>query len=324
MRGQHINILSDIFYLFINSGPALIHWLGLIGAALVTDLVIGGWIARIIPSIDRPFQTITDFLTQRLNRSGRSYAALRMRGAILVLAFTPLLWIAGKALNFLSETYPVAAVLCFIILLPLVGQKPIWLLISSPTEQAATQIKTDAHTVPQRRAQKVTFHFAGTYLANITLVLLGGFAFLLPFRFLASWLSPKDALVHEKTGAFYKPPLFLHSIMAFPGVFIACALLFLSRFFYPGTKLYPIISTAPKPKQIPGSTYWPLALMASGLGLNFKQTLLHPQKTIWIGPPNGTAKLTVTHLKKVWYLIVIATGFSYILFLMLYVYLING
>jgi len=291
----------------------------LAGIAVIIDLLIGGWVAKWVPSLDDLLNKLASILSKKLNRKGRSNAALRMRGGIILIIMVPALWLIGAAANHLSHLSMLGNLVSIILLLPLIGQKKSWLEISN---RAALQPNEDPHVIAQVRTQKTVLHFGLSYLANIVVLLVGGLALLIPFRFLSA-MSTDAKNLSKRSDPFFSALTRVYTLLSLPAVILGCSLFVLARFFLINTHLNPFSGSKSRPRNIAFSNFWLLHFVAEGLKISFKQTIGHrsANKVIWIGPTDGVAKLTGDHVRKTWYLVLVSTSFSYLLGLMLYVYL---
>ncbi|MEX0297614.1 MAG: hypothetical protein AB3N28_00990, partial [Kordiimonas sp.] len=179
----------------------------------------------------------------------------------------------------------------------------------------------DPHTVAQVSAQDIILGYSAKFLPAVTLFTLGGFALLLPYRFLANAVE-YSFRENQPRGPFYKYIRFIHELVSIPLSFVSALILGLSHFFIPKTNLALFSKLPPNKTFTLASHFIPLNVMANGLGLNFlrkegpKTTLTKEKK--WIGPPNGRAKLTPSDLRSIWLIVLVAFGLSILLFIMIF------
>lgn len=277
--------------------PDLLTFFGL---ALALDLIAGGrrllgW----VPGPNEFFDRLATFFSAKLDRKSRSNSARRFRGIFVCLLILPLLFFFGQFLNrFIYDTTLITIVLAIGLALML-RQRRLW-------DDIIDTLK--AGTAPQnarKQIDAVIMGFSDGVVVSLTLFLLGGFALLLPYRFV------RVSLEQQQRGTGMRPDspflaLFwsLGELAAFIGSWIAAAWMAMAHIFLPGTSLsafYPLITYK---KGVPLSRQFTLGVIGYGSGLSFEDG--RTKSGGWIGPQDGRARQTAADIRRVGLVLVVA------------------
>lgn len=266
------------------------------GLAILFDLILGskqlaGW----LPSIDKIFVEFASFFKRKLDRTNRSNGERFVRGVIVVLAILPALFLLGKWLLPLSLQNGVTEAISMLALMPLIGQRKHWDNLlgkeDTPEQEAATQ--------------SLVIGFADNIIVNGILFAAGGFALLLPYRFLRAQISYTPAVYAERPQSPYLALSWrLAELLALAGSLLASFLLALAHIFIPGTRLSALIGLFAYRNAAMPSRFWPLSVAARGLGLSFRFSATKGKQ--WIGANEGRARQNNSDRRRVALLLVAA------------------
>ena len=305
-RGPHINELSAI-----HQSPHL-TWLFLFGLGLLLDLVIGGrgGLGR-LPHVDTLLALLFAPVAKRLDRAQRSPKALMWRAVLAQCVFLPLAYISGEYLNtFVALPYvgpPVAA----LILARTIAFRSAWdqNRESRPltAEMARGWTETVTHTLTR------------DWLTTAALFTFGGFALLLPFRFLCAVTNQRELGGTAKpASAFERAFIPLFDLASLSGALWAGLLFALGTLFVPGTQLTAIAGFAAVRLRGILSRVIPLTIVAYALDFSFASGHKGGDGApAWIGPKQGRAKLTSDDLRLASKLMLTACGLSFVTMAML-------
>lgn len=309
----------------LSTGPDSLYWLLLIAVATASDIAAGQFLAGRIPNLDAVLAFLTRGITGKLDRKERSAGALRTRGLITLLLCIPPLYFVGALADIVGKNSAAGTAIALLILLPLLSQKQIWLNHTKAGRRIATDASiADPHALAQSNAQAVILRYATGYVPTALLFALGGFAALLPYRFL-SCLTQAGVTNNQPVSPYFKYIRWLHELITLPLSLFASLLLGLAHFFIPGTNLGVFWGLPRNNTGTIASYFLPLNIMANGSGLSFHRkdgppsTLHREQK--WIGPEHGRAKLTTDDMRSIWLVVLIAFGLSLIALAMWFVFL---
>lgn len=293
--------------------------------AVVSDLIAGKFFSGRIPNINSFLFTLAKRTADKLNRQGRSKNALKIRGLITLIIWLPILYFVGYMANQYSPFSAATTALALLALIPFLAQRKIWSNHIELGKQLTKQnALTDPHTAAQVSAQSIILGYSATLLPTATLFAVGGFAFLLPYRFLANAIeySFKE---NQPRAPYYKYMRLMHELISIPFSFVSALILGLSHFFVPKTNLALFFRLPANHTHTLASHFIPLNIMANGLGLNFlriegPKTPLKKEKK-WIGPQDGRAKLTPNDLRSIWLIVLVAFGLSFLLLTMVFFFI---
>lgn len=309
-------------------------WLALSVVALLIDLIAGQVISHRLPSLTTFFRQLAAFIIKKLDRPSRTLSALRIRGFLAIFLLLPIAAFSGFILNSLLLVHLYAPIIALILLLPILGQKRALLdmmetgilLSEKPKGQRA-----DPHQKIRGACARTILNFSTTLVPITIWWCLGGFLLLLPYLLLSAFLeeAEKRRSGHPESPFFASISL-LYEITTAPFAILAAVLIALAHFFVPGTNLTVFKAFYPGATFGPVSRYFPLNIIAVGLGLSLEAEIGEKAgskkasdiKIHWIGPADGRAKFRLTDLKQIWlviwvtlmlYLIVAAMIFSVLL-----------
>lgn len=303
----------------------MLYWLLLLTLATVADLMAGQFLSGRIPNIDRIFSTISRRISEKLDRRERSKGALRTRGLVVLTLCLPLFYFLGGLMDMLSRMSAAGTAVALLALVPIVSQRKFWSEHAETGRQIATgKTIADPHTAAQTTSQNIILRYSTSFLPAILLFAVGGFALLMPVRFLTSFLET-GTKSSQRLSPFYKYAHWLHELVFLPISLVAALFLGLAHFFIPGTNLGVFWKLAPNKTQTIASHFIPLNIMANGANLNFlrqggtKSLLASEGK--WIGPDGGRAKLTPKDMRSIWLVVLAAFGLSLVVLTMIFVFL---
>jgi hypothetical protein len=277
------------------------------------------------------------FLRRRLDRTHRSAKERLVRGMVVLVLVPPLLALAGwLVMPYLYANGVTAAAAAFALAL-MMRQRPAWDRIMAQGRSGKDTAPTDGDFIRNRQAARaLVLAYTDRGIVSLLLFCLGGFALLLPYRFLRAAIddaAPGGALAPESP--YCRPFLPLAGLLALPGTLVAGMLLAAAHVFIPGTNLMAVRGLAfwrraPEPdtqkargshgKDGPQRAHWaqppaekgpmlvrlvPLGVVAHGLGLSF-QLNRGPAARRWIGPAQGTARLSTAHMRRTGLIVLVA------------------
>ncbi len=284
------------------------------GLALVFDLAFGskrllGW----LPCPDDFFERLATFFRTRLDRANRSSGERFVRGIIVLVVTIPVLFFAGLWFTVKVTDDSLSVILSAIVLSLMIRQRQLWSDVI-----AASMDATDSRTKEQIRlsGRAMVTAFCDRVVVALTLFAFGGFALLLPYRFLRVIIA-MDTEGNSEAPAqpFLRPFWPLAELMALPGSWIAAFLMASAHIFIPGTNLSAFKGLFMMRRRAMPSQYWPLAVTAQGLELSFRFSKTKGAR--WIGPEGGRAKQTNADIRRIGLLLVVATLLGLVLASML-------
>lgn len=303
MREQHINPLSPIL---TQSWPTLLI---LFGLGLIVDLLFGTQrLLGRLPDPDAALKRFTASLRQRLDRPNRSAGERFVRGVLVLAIMLPAFGLAGLIITpYLFENGVTAALTAFTLALFL-RQRRSWDTILSAGRETADMPEGTRFSVNRQSVRALVLGFADRGIANLILFCVGGFALLLPYRFLRAAIdeaAPKG--LNRPEGPYLAsvtPVAGLLSILAAAG---SAFLLAAAHIFVPGTNLAAIQGILKRRKNALLIRMLPLNVIAFGLGLSFRLDSGRDKKSRqWIGPRTGTAKISAIHMRRAALLVLVA------------------
>ena len=267
-----------------------------------------GW----LPGPDDFLTRLTSFLTQRLDRANRSPGERLVRGFIVVVLFLPAFFWAGRALDPLLFQSPTSFVIAALLLSLLLRQHRLWADIILDSRSAAFE----RHELTRENITRATLGFSGTLMCNLVVFAVGGFALLLPYRFLRAAIDHNIGLnVARPDSPFLRPFWLIAEVAALPGSILATFMIALAHVFIPGTRLVAFLAPLRGRKGALPSRQMPLSALAHGLNLSFQFS--PGKRQPWIGPKEGRAKQTSADLRRAGLVILVATLLSLLAMLML-------
>lgn len=308
-RGPPINQITA------TADSNILAWLMFFALGLVLDMVIGGrrGLGR-LPSLDQLLAFLFAPLASRLDRPMRSPASLTARSILVQLVFIPLLYMAGTLVNELVLTPHVGAPLAALLIARTVCFRGCWdnfRLLGANEAVKPEDIR--------QGIEALSLSLSRDWLGNLVLFVVGGFALLLPFRFLAAMSGQRDlrgAARPDRPFVRAFTPLF--DLMALPGALWAGALFAIAPIFIPGTQLSAVRGFFAIRLRGILSRLIVLALVAYALNFSFafgdgKAT----GKQGWIGPEQGRARLVKADLRTFGKLMLAAGGIGLVTMTML-------
>lgn len=309
----------------MSEGPAVLYWLLLIALAICTDLIAGKYLSGRIPNIDVILRACAQRISDKLNRQGRSSKALKTRGVLTLILFIPILYFLGSLANDLSRISAASTAIALLAITPILAQRKLWSdHVNLGRQIAAGKVATDPETAAQISTQNIILHYSSGFLSTTILLIVGGFAALLPYKFIVG-LVHAGILKNQPSSPYFKYIRILHELVSLPLSVVAGLLLGLAHFFVPGTNLRVFWQLSPNQTHTLASQFIPLNIMANGSGLNFlrkegpKSTLEKESK--WVGPQSGRARITPTDMRSIWLVVMVAFGLSLVALVMLFVFL---
>ncbi|TNE67103.1 MAG: hypothetical protein EP335_01880 [Alphaproteobacteria bacterium] len=285
----------------------------LFGLAALADLALGGRAALgHIPGVGKIFGLLASGLSARLNRPLRSARERAVRGTVLVVVLLPLIGWLGLYLNIFMASGRIGLLVAFTLLLLAVRVRLDWQAVLDRLANDG-----DPHAGARAAVQMLARSYGETLVANLVLFALGGFALLLPYRFVAALLEaghPEG--VNRPDGSFFTPAAILHNLLSLPGVLLAALTLLAAQIAIPGTSLGAVrgLKVSVRGRLIAG--LWPLAILAHGLGFAFEGRR-QGGRTRWLGPKDGKARLTNTDVRRAGRVIMLASALLALMMVML-------
>ena len=256
---------------------------------LMLDLVLGGLggLGR-LPGPDRFFALLFSPLASRLDKKARGATALIIRSILLQLLFLPLIALTGLLLNkFISTPYAGAPITAILLALS-IRFRPAWDLFKAASTEANASADARRTTI-----ETLVLSFSRDWCGGFVLFALGGFALLLPYRFLVVAARALEVTTDARQRSVFArgfTPLF--DILALPGALWAGIIFALCPIILPGTQLSAVKGFAAVRLRGILSRVIPLSVVA--YALNFSFAAHGEGKTgqrNWIGPHDGRAKL---------------------------------
>lgn len=291
-------------------------WLALFLLALLIDLAAGQWLYNRIPGPNTLLHPLSTYLSLRLDKSSRTPRALWVRGLLLNILFLPALVYVGNALNSLMLLDLYGDILSLLILLPCMGFKSQLRhlaeaegLLAAPKDDKGDRFKTARSMVAQATLALVPRILIFALLFSTT-----GFAGLLPFLWLENLLAGTDRTRAGAPGSpFLVIPGFVYELVAFLPAIVSCLLFATAHFFLPGTRLTVYKAFNPAATIGPVSRYFPLKVLAEGLGLSMEADAgceaenrkAFDRNPRWVSAKDGRAKLTGADVRKISIILVI-------------------
>ncbi len=273
--------------------------------AMMLDLVGGGsQLLGRLPGPDALLFQWASTLRTRLNKAGRSAAVIRARAAGVCLVMSVVLFALGALANILLLSLP-GSIIAAIFLALIIGQKV--------TRQAARDVlaamqsglggaSEDRFAAARWAIERLAFRFGDGLVANLCAFAIGGFALLLPFRFL-SMLSAVGAPsgqarssdpFDQSVQAIFQPVAFIPACLARGFVAAAIAL-------HPNGRPWSALTARSKDKtlrtQALTSRRIVMAAYLFGMAIN---TALDPAapSVRWMGPEGGRARLSAADIAR--------------------------
>ncbi|WP_374762842.1 hypothetical protein [Yunchengibacter salinarum] len=293
-------------------GDAPAHWLILAGIALLLDALLGSrTLLGRLPGPDRILLRLGQWLVPRLDRERRSRFARAMRGALVVMAFTPILVVIGRGVDLIALDGGLGTLITVLLLARLMEQRALVDLISAMPDRLG-RIRPGADGNGRFGAsrfalERLAVRFADGLVTVLVLLMLGGMALVLVHRFLTMLVeagAPKG--MTPPASPFYLVPLALQQALALPGAALAALLMALAALLVPGARagqawrgLSPFGAGLPA-RLIPAAT------LAFALGLNLHSDPDNRPGGRWLGPPDGRARPAPLDMSRALYLILVA------------------
>ena len=296
----------------------------LFSLGLALDLLLGDkkLLGR-LPGLDVPFILLSRFFIIRLDRANRSRSALRTRAVIILLLFVPVFFALGYLVNNLALRGDFGPPLAALMVARAIRLRDAWhdaALAASVAGTSKNKLKADDSG--QYAAAQLVLRYSRDLMANLVLFAIGGFALLLPFRFLAAAAGQMADQSPYRGAAMpqsvFKRPFFrLYDLMALPGALVAAFLLALAPIFVPGTRLLAIrgIFATRFHGLISNSVVLNSAAFALTFAFRF-DPLASRGITGWLGPKDGRARQGAPEIRKTGFLVLAATALTILLLVM--------
>lgn len=294
-------------------------WLGLFIVALLVDLAVGQWLINRVPRLETLLSPIGSKLAFKLNKSSRTPLALTIRGLIVCTLFLLPLFYIGLFLNSLILIDLYGDILTLLLLVPSIGFKAqLSELNMAETQISRPQDKTkDHHKAARTLISGATLATVPRLLTFGFLFSAAGFAAILPYLWLENLLTAADRTRSGKPESpFFSVPGFLVETITIVPVLVGSLLLALAHFFLTGTNLSVFKSFNPTATFGPASRYFPLKVLAEGLGLSMEADAgceaenrkAFDRNPRWITSEDGRAKLTGADIRKISIILVITVA----------------
>lgn len=320
--------------LFTTDGAAL--WLALAASAVIVDLIAGQYLTRHVPSADSLLSKCANYTIRKLDRPSRTLGALRLRGFIVIILLLPAAFLAGLWLNHLMVLEPFGLAITVAILLPLFGQKLVLLQLVGTGQQLGQKEENtgnDPYRSARTAAARAILDFTTTLVPRTLWWCLGGFALLLPQMLLAAFIQDAEKRRSgDPESPFFAAISVLYEVGTAPLAIIGAGLVALAHFFLPGTNLGAFKALRPGATFGPASRYFPLKVIALGLGLSLEAEIgektsgrkASDKEILWIGPDIGRAQLRPADLKKIWLIRLVALALYLVLTAMVFALLLQN
>lgn len=281
----------------------------LFGLGLIVDLLFGSrkLLGRFFDP-DLALHRASASLRQRLDRPNRSARERFIRGVLVQATLLPAFGLAGLIITPYLFENGVTAAITALFLAQFLRQRRSWEQILSAGRQNGDMNADTSFSANRHSVRALVLGFADRGVANLILFCIGGFALLLPYRFLRAAIdeSAPQGLCRPEGPyiASFTPAAGLLSLAA---AVTSAFLLAAAHIFVPGTNLIAIQGIFKRKRNALLIRTLPLSVLAFGLGLSFRFDNGRDKKTQqWIGPSDGTAKISTTHKRRAALLVLVA------------------
>ncbi len=305
----------------------LSDWLIMILLAMIIDAVFGGraFLGR-ISGLDRLFFVVIDWLSVQLNRDNRSDSTLYVRGAVVLAVMLPVLFMLGLSLGSAVFQHPFVTLFCILLIAMIIGQKRVWQVVREVNKALGEPRGSDSATETEDRykaarwaLERMVLRLTDGLINNVIIILIGGFALLLPYRFLAMFVANgAPAGVAKPTQPYYSLAVLLYDLISLPGTILNAIIMALSLALVPGGKINVFHGATLIDLSSITARRLPLALFANGLAIAFeKGGDLDKTSSTWIGPKGGRARIKRRDIQRALIAAFIATSLVFIILLFL-------
>ncbi|MCJ9428237.1 hypothetical protein [Kordiimonas marina] len=250
----------------------------------------------------------------------------------MLFALLPALAWAGLWLNKLVASGSTGMAVGAVLLTLMVRQRRGWDKVLQDARKSASsgpdRQSENHYNAARRGAERLVFTFSETVVAGLTLFAAGGFAFFLPFRFLAALIArgaPEGA--GRPSGPFYAAATFFYTLTSLPAAALSALALAMSPLILPGSRAGAVRGlAAPVTGRLP-LRLWPLAVVAEGLTLAFdsgpaiKKGDGAPR---WIGPKDGRARLNAIDIAQAGRMVLVAEALILLIIMMATSFFLTG
>jgi len=281
-------------------------WVVLLGAAILDGLVGGPRLLGRLPGVDQILYARASWLREKLNRPDRSPGALHVRATLVLFFALPLLFLFGAALNGLLLSVSGALLSTFLVA-QITGQTQTVLAARDVRDALNSDFggyDEDRFSAARWAVERLAFRLGDGLVANAILFLIGGFALLLPFRFLSMLsVAGVPSGIALPTGAFDRTVQTLFQSIAAPLAVCARGLVAAALVLAPvrdrnlRAALLGPGSIDPHMRDFLASRTLVLTGFLYGLGLNTAVSAAHPDRG-WIGPTGGRARVSAQDVDR--------------------------
>lgn len=276
---------------------------------MIVDLLFGT--KRLLgrfPDPDAALHRFAASLRQRLDRPNRSARERFVRGILVLAILLPAFGLVGLIITPYLFENGVTTALTALFLAQLLRQRRSWEEILTASRQNGETLAKASFSANRQTIRALVMGFADRGIANLILFCIGGFALLFPYRFLRAAIdetAPEGLSRPEGPYiASFTPVAGLLSLVA---AAVAAFLLAAAHIFMPGTNLIAIQGMLKPRRKALLIRMLPLNVVAFGLGLSFRLDSGRDKKTRqWIGPSDGTAKISTMHMRRAALLVLVA------------------
>lgn len=287
-------------------------------AAVSLDALLGGrrWLGR-LTGPDSLFFALNKRLIARLDRSERSNIERAVRGLLVCIIFLPLMAFLGSLVDQIGEKGSIGFILTGVLLALILGQRLVFEMVEGLTQMLADPLhEGDKNRFGAARwgAERQILRLSDGLVANSLFFSFGGFALLIPYRFLSMMVAAgsPSGLAGPDT-PYFALPRRLYLLLAMVPSLLTCLLLIVSAPLIPGGqfKAFQGLRAMTKKGFITRSV--PMAVTAHALGLAFRIVPDQPGSDNWVGPEEGKARLGAKDLKRITILSLVAAFLSVLL-----------
>jgi hypothetical protein len=323
-----VPLIEDL-YPTIFSQPSAAIWLTLALVSVAANLLLGRWLSSPLFSVSTYLGQLNKALINKLDRHSRTPGTLRIRGFILTIVFMPALFYAGLLINQLLPYGVYGDIVALAMLVPLIRLWPALhgLISAGKSLGAKTKGAEEKDRFKTARASLATaiLTVTTTLLPYIICFSLAGFALLLPFVWLQNLLSHAE---RERNGSpespFFCSAHILHELIAAPSAILGAIIMAFAHFFMLGTNLHVFRAFHPGATFGPASRYFPLKVIAEGLGLSVEADIgcetekkkAFDRNPKWIGAAEGKAMVQPADLRKSWFILIISLALLFVVAVM--------
>lgn len=303
MRGPHINPFDP---LLSHSWPTLLL---LVGLGLIVDLLFGTpkLLGR-LPGPDTAISHLATSLRRRLDRPNRSPRERTVRGIIVLVVMLPLLRALGLLLTPFVFENGASAALTALVLSFFLRQRQNWDAVMAAGRATSKTANEAQFGVNRNAVRALVLGFADRGLTNLLLFCVGGFALLLPYRFLRASIdeAAPDGL-QKPSSPYFSAMVLVAGILALPAAILSGLMLSAAHIFVPHTNLMAIRGMLMRHPHALAIRTVPMGVIAHGLGVSFRLDGGRDKKArLWLGPEDGTARISALHMRRATLLVMVA------------------